>query len=212
MRKKATASAAIAGAPLPAGSLVDGVDCAGMIDDPKQAGIPVYLQTQNRRALSPELKEKLDAAKRAARSAERAKASERKAMAKNLGMSPFQMRSTGAPLKSETKAKDKATMAKSAKTSARRSSTKASAAGARARYDWNGAAERAAKGTMPKALDFSAPTHDRFRDLLAEVEKAAKAGDVDALRKIKIAPTSSSPKAIKRYRDLCVVALENKAA
>ena len=36
---------------VPAGTVIDGVDCTGMVDDPKKNGVPVYLQTQNRPAL-----------------------------------------------------------------------------------------------------------------------------------------------------------------
>ena len=35
-----------------------------------------------------------------------------------------------------------------------------------------------------------------------------EAGDVAALKAFEINPVSSSPKAIVRYRDLCIVALE----
>ena len=37
---------------LPAGTVIDGIDCSGMTDDPKRNGVPVYLQTQNRTALT----------------------------------------------------------------------------------------------------------------------------------------------------------------
>lgn len=83
--------------------------------------------------------------------------------------------------------------------------------GARSRYDWNAAEEMAIKGKVPPALDFSAPTHARFRDALAEVVKAAKAGDEKALKAIKINPVSSSPKALDRYRGLCLKAVKAKA-
>jgi hypothetical protein len=36
--------------------------------------------------------------------------------------------------------------------------------------------------------------------------------DLAGLKAITINPVSSSPKAIARYRDLCVIALESKAA
>jgi hypothetical protein len=80
----------------------------------------------------------------------------------------------------------------------------------RARYDWNGHEAAAKKGAMPPKLDFSADTHTRFRPTLAEIEAAAKAGDVKALRAIKINPVSSSPKAMIRWRDMCVAALGAK--
>ncbi len=72
--------------------------------------------------------------------------------------------------------------------------------------------EAARAGTMPEAPDFSAATHARFRDKLAKLVAMAKAGDLDGLRAVTINPVSSSPKAMKRYRDLCVIALENSIA
>jgi len=74
-------------------------------------------------------------------------------------------------------------------------------------YDWKGAEEMAAKGKVPPPMDWSADTHTRFRPILADIVKAAKAGDVKALRAIKINPVSSSPKAADRYRGLCIKAL-----
>lgn len=72
--------------------------------------------------------------------------------------------------------------------------------------------EAAQKGKLPPAPDFSAPTHARFRKKLDEVIALAKAGDIAALRAFEINPVSSSPKAIAKYRDLAVIALEAKAA
>jgi hypothetical protein len=70
----------------------------------------------------------------------------------------------------------------------------------------------AREGKLPAAPDFSAPTHARFRNKLASVVELAKAGDLTGLRGFEINPVSSSPKAIARYRDLCVIALEAQAA
>lgn len=67
--------------------------------------------------------------------------------------------------------------------------------------------EAAQRGILPEPPDFTAPTHARFRKKLAEVSALAARGDIDALRAFKINPVSSSPKALARYRDLCVVAL-----
>jgi hypothetical protein len=63
-------------------------------------------------------------------------------------------------------------------------------------------------GKLPKPPDFSADTHKRFRNKLASVVELAKTGDLNGLRSFEINPVSSSPKAIARYRDLCIVALE----
>lgn len=70
----------------------------------------------------------------------------------------------------------------------------------------------AREGKLPEPPDFSAETHKRFRNKLAAVVELAKAGDLKGLRKFEINQVSSSPKAIKRYRDLCIVALEAGAA
>jgi hypothetical protein len=69
----------------------------------------------------------------------------------------------------------------------------------------------AREGKLPEPPDFSAETHKRFRNKLQTVIHLAKAGDLKALRVFEINPVSSSPKAIARYRDLCVIALEARA-
>jgi hypothetical protein len=66
----------------------------------------------------------------------------------------------------------------------------------------------AREGKLPEPPDFSAETHKRFRNKLASVIERAKAGDLKGLRAFEINPVSSSPKAIARYRDLCIIALE----
>lgn len=66
----------------------------------------------------------------------------------------------------------------------------------------------AREGKLPEPPDFSAPTHTRFRNKLASVVELAKAGDLKGLQAFQIDPVSSSPKAIARYRDLCIIALE----
>lgn len=70
--------------------------------------------------------------------------------------------------------------------------------------------EAARTGTMPEAPDFSAATHARFRDKLAKLVSMANTGDLDGLRAVAINPVSSSPKAMLKYRDLCVIALTAK--
>lgn len=71
-------------------------------------------------------------------------------------------------------------------------------------------ADNAAKGVLPPAPDFSAETHKRFRGKLAEIVALVEAGDVAALKAIEIKPYSSSPKALDKYRNLAVTALEAK--
>jgi hypothetical protein len=67
-------------------------------------------------------------------------------------------------------------------------------------------------GTLPKAPDFSADTHKRFRGKLAEVEALIAAKDVAALEAFPINPISSSPKALDKFRNLAVIALKAQRA
>lgn len=66
----------------------------------------------------------------------------------------------------------------------------------------------ARQGMIPDMPDFSANTHARFRGKLDEVVSLVKARDLKGLRKFHINPVSSSPKAIAKYRDLSILALE----
>ena len=67
---------------------------------------------------------------------------------------------------------------------------------------------KARQGELPPPPDFSAPTHARFRAKLAALVELAGKADATGLRGIAINPVSSSPKALARYRDLAVVAIE----
>lgn len=68
--------------------------------------------------------------------------------------------------------------------------------------------EQAQAGALPAAPDFSKPTHARFRAKLARLVALAEAGDVEGLKAIEINPVSTSPKAMARYRDLAIIAIE----
>jgi len=70
------------------------------------------------------------------------------------------------------------------------------------------ALDQAQTGALPPAPDFSKPTHARFRAKLAQIVALAEAGDITALQAFKINPVSSSPRAMARYRDLCLTALK----
>lgn len=72
-------------------------------------------------------------------------------------------------------------------------------------------ADAAKRGTLPPKPDFSAPTHARFRAKLEQVAAMVEAGDIAGLKAFEIKPASTSPKAIARYRDLAVMALEARA-
>ena len=67
--------------------------------------------------------------------------------------------------------------------------------------------DQARSSTLPPVPDFSKPTHARFRDKLAQIVALAEAGDIAALLAFEINPVSSSPKAMERYGDLCVIAI-----
>ena len=71
--------------------------------------------------------------------------------------------------------------------------------------------DQAQTGALPTAPDFSKPTHARFRAKLAQIVALAEAGDIAALQAFEINPVSSSPKAMARYRDLCVIAITTRA-
>lgn len=70
---------------------------------------------------------------------------------------------------------------------------------------------RAEKGELPEKPDFSAETHKRWRPKLDEVVALAEAGNIEGLKAYAIKPISTSPKAIDRYRNLAVIALEARA-
>jgi hypothetical protein len=74
-------------------------------------------------------------------------------------------------------------------------------------------AEAAAKGTLPQPPDFSANTHKPYRARLAKLVELVAAGDLAGLRAVEmVPPRSSSPKALHKYRDLAIIALEARAA
>jgi hypothetical protein len=66
-------------------------------------------------------------------------------------------------------------------------------------------------GALPLPPDFSKPTHARFRAKLAQIVELVEAGDIASLQAFEINPVSSSPKAMARYRDLCVIAITARA-
>lgn len=66
-------------------------------------------------------------------------------------------------------------------------------------------------GKLPSPPDFSAETHTRFRPKLAELVALVKAKDIKALKAYPIKPISTSPKAMDRYRNLAVIALQAQA-
>ena len=71
--------------------------------------------------------------------------------------------------------------------------------------------DQAQSGALPEAPDFSKPTHARFRAKLAQIVALAEAGDIASLQAFEINPVSSSPRAMARYRDLCVITITARA-
>jgi len=72
--------------------------------------------------------------------------------------------------------------------------------------------DQAHTGALPQPPDFSKPTHARFRTKLTQIIALAEAGDIAALHAFEINPVSSSPKAMARYCDLCVIAITARSA
>jgi nicotinamidase-related amidase len=66
-------------------------------------------------------------------------------------------------------------------------------------------------GILPPAPDFTANTHARFRPKLEELKKLVAAKDIKGLKAFAINPVSSSPKALDKFRNLSVIALEAQA-
>jgi hypothetical protein len=77
---------------------------------------------------------------------------------------------------------------------------------------WRAAEEAASRGELPPAPDLSAPTHAPYRKKLEKLLALAQAGDAAGLRAVAINPTSTSPKALARWRDLAVRAIETRGA
>lgn len=69
-----------------------------------------------------------------------------------------------------------------------------------------------APGEWPTPPDFTAATHKPYRAKLAALLAAASERDIAALNAVKINPTSSSPKALERYRIAAIAAIEAEAA
>jgi uncharacterized protein (DUF433 family) len=78
-------------------------------------------------------------------------------------------------------------------------------------YNWRDAEDAASKGRLPEPPDYSAKTHEPYRLLINSCEKLARAGDLRGLQDLQICPArkelSSTPRSLKRWRDLCVRAL-----
>jgi hypothetical protein len=83
--------------------------------------------------------------------------------------------------------------------------------GKRAKYDWKGARDEAAKGKVPSPPDFSANTHRCYRPALAAVVELVNKRDLAALKAHRVEGSCSSPQAIKKFREIALIALAVKA-
>lgn len=119
-----------------------------------------------------------------------------------------------AKTESKDKGKTAAKSAKPAKAESAKPAAKTKAKGANGASKERPLGKRAAieaaarEGKLPAVPDFSADTHKPWRKRLAEVVALVKAKDIKGLKKYEINPYSTSPKAIDRYRNLAVMALE----
>jgi hypothetical protein len=73
------------------------------------------------------------------------------------------------------------------------------------------ALEVAKQGIMPQVPDFSANTHKPWRKKLDQVIAMVNEHDLDGLRAFTVNAVSTSPRAILRYRDCALAALEARA-
>lgn len=86
-------------------------------------------------------------------------------------------------------------------------------AAARAAGGQRAAIQAAAEaGTLPTPPDFSADTHKPYRAKLAKLVELVAGGAVAELEAFEIKLSSTSPKALDRYRNLAVTALKARAA
>jgi len=66
----------------------------------------------------------------------------------------------------------------------------------------------AVRATLPPPPNFEAATHKPYRAKLAKLIELAHAGDIGGMLAIEIKPSSTSPKALIRYRNAVIAALQ----
>lgn len=74
------------------------------------------------------------------------------------------------------------------------------------------AEDRARNGVIPRPPDFSAATHRGYRARLRRLVELVKAGDVRALKRESFRSNATSPRALGKYRDLAVLAMQTRRA
>jgi hypothetical protein len=80
----------------------------------------------------------------------------------------------------------------------------------RSTYDWNTAEAKAKKGVLPNPPDFSAGTHDGYRNRFERIVAMAKRGDLTSLLEDDTADRGSSRHIICRYRAIAITAIQAK--
>ena len=74
-------------------------------------------------------------------------------------------------------------------------------------YDWDKIEERARRGLVPPAPKLT-PSGERIaRKIKREIITAVRAGDLAKLKEINVPNYNSTVRILKRYRDICIVAL-----
>jgi hypothetical protein len=69
----------------------------------------------------------------------------------------------------------------------------------------------ALQGVIPAPPDFTAATHKSWRKKLEALTALVEARDLDGLRAFQVNPILTSPKALARYRDCAIAAIEAQA-
>ncbi len=83
----------------------------------------------------------------------------------------------------------------------------------RGRIDWSEIELSAKKGTLPPPPDMSAPTHKYYRSKLDDLVKLVKGGELKQLQNYNLGDREDgSPRLLKLYRRVAVIALKAKAA
>lgn len=80
----------------------------------------------------------------------------------------------------------------------------------RSTYDWAKAEVKAKNGVLPKPPDFSAGTHDGYRNRFERIVAMAKRGDLTSLKEDDTADKGSSRHIICRYRQIAITAIQAK--
>jgi hypothetical protein len=73
--------------------------------------------------------------------------------------------------------------------------------------EWAHRRALAQRGIMPPMPDYSAPTHDAYREKINIIKRLADEGDVETLKAITIVERSTTPVSLAKYRDLAIHAL-----